>query len=308
MEFPVCNLCNSASKRILYNNPSWLKVAGEQYKLVKCMNCGLIYLYPRPDSDEIDQFYEDIYPCYKHSISDETNKLIRIMRKRNLIRRRNFIESISGQTNGSILDVGCATGLFINEMKEAGWKVYGVEPISNAAEYARKEFGLDVFKGYFQEAPFKENSFDVITFWDVIEHTFSPREELAHAARLLKPGGILLVNIPNWESFDRRLFDSFWIGLDPPRHLYVFPRDVMNQMLIKAGLQIVDWRCLVPAYFSFIISVENWLKYEHPELTSIVSWLLNLPGMRFLFEPWYQVTNRLRKSGVISVIARKEIG
>src|SRR5690606_21375788 len=104
---------------------NWNILGVDPYRLVRCSSCGLIYLNPRPDADEIGKYYEEMYPCYKHSIESESNSLIRWVRRGNLAARRKHVERASQKKTGKILDVGCATGLFLNEMQLAGWKSYG---------------------------------------------------------------------------------------------------------------------------------------------------------------------------------------
>ena len=306
MEHPTCNLCGSEASIPVYANEGWRYYAGEPFRLVRCLQCGLIYLCPRPSPDEIGAFYKEMYSCYKQSVETEKNGIIRWARRKNLSARRKAVERASQCQSGRILDVGCATGLFLNEMQQAGWETYGVEPVENAAGYARQEFGLNVFGGYFQDAPYQAEWFDVITFWDVIEHTFSPQEELMHVARLLKSGGTLIMNFPNWDSFDRCIFDSSWQGLDPPRHLYVFSQATMGQMISKAGLKVHNWQSLVSSYYAWALSVERWVQVKNRDWATRTGKVLNFPGMRYLFSPWFLITDFLKKSSLISVIARKE--
>jgi SAM-dependent methyltransferase len=307
MEYPNCDLCGSDKAQILYNNANWQSLEVDLFRLVRCSRCGLIYLCPRPDKNEIPKYYQGMYSCYKNSVESEKNNLVRWARRRNLINRCRQVERASQIKAGKILDVGCATGLFLNQMRLNGWEAYGVEPVETAASYAREEFGLEIFNGFFEEAPYPEGSFDVITFWDVLEHTFSPQKELLRTARLLKPGGSVIINIPNWNSFDRVLFDAFWIGLDPPRHFYVFDSGTAGQMLEKAGLQVQEWVCLVPSYYAFSISLIRWLEAKHPGLANPLMKVLNFPGMRFMASPFFWITDLLHKSSLISVIARKPI-
>ena len=171
--------------------------------------------------------------------------------------------------------------------------------------YARRRFGLTVFQGTLKESPYEPVSFDVITFWDVLEHTFSPAEELAHAAQLLRPGGLLVANVPNWQSLDRRLWGRYWIGLDPPRHLFVFTRDTLTTLLTNAGYNVLDWACFLSGYFSSVISLERWLRVKAPRLARPVRRMLDIPGMRLLFEPWFTPLNWLGRGPVITVFARK---
>ena len=231
---------------------------------------------------------------------------MRWMRRRKLVQRRHLVERYSGRTTGRILDVGSATGIFLHEMASAGWEAVGVEPVTHAAEYAQARFGLEIFSGTLAKAPYESGSFDVVTFWDVLEHTFSPVEELAHVARLLAPGGLVAINVPNWHSVDRQLFGPHWIGFDPPRHLYVFTERTLTAMLRKAGFRPLAWICFMRAYFAFVVSVDRWLTAEAPRGAGPVRRFLNLPGARLPFEPVFAVLNTLKRSGVISVFARRE--
>jgi len=266
-----------------------------------------MYLSPRPEREAITAYYPEEYEPYRPAIGDEQWALMRWMRRRKLVKKRRLVEHYSGCTQGRLLDVGCSTGLFLHEMAQAGWQVAGVEPIVPAAEYARRRFGLNVFRGMLSEAPYEPASFDVVTFWDVLEHTFSPVDELAHAARLLRQDGLLIANVPNWDSLDRWLFGHYWLGLDPPRHLYVFTRRTLTTMLDKTGFSILDWVCFTSGYFSFVISLEHWLETISPWISKCAKQVFGLPGIRFLFEPWFTLNNWLGKGANISVVARKAV-
>lgn len=305
IETTTCDLCGSDETRTLYTNADWKLPGLDAFALVQCTHCGLIYLNPRPAPQAMGTFYPQDYAPFRPAIEDERWALMRWMRRRKMQRRRKLVERYSGLRRGRVLDVGCATGIFLNEMAQAGWEALGVELTPSAAEYARQRFGLEVFTGQLEKAALEEGTFDAVTFWDVLEHTYSPRRTLERSAALLKPGGIVAINIPNWESFERHIFGAQWIGLDPPRHLYVFPRHALEALLTQTGFQILGWETAMPPYFAFAISLEQWLAVRSPALGSAARRILNLPGMRLLFEPYFAITNRLQRSGIISVFARK---
>ena len=305
MEETSCDSCGANRPQVIYCGPDWQQPL-PPVALVRCQNCGLIYLSPRPTPQEIGAYYPADYGPFRPAIEDERMALMRYMRRRKLAQRRHLIEQFSGRKTGRVLDVGCATGLFLHEMSLAGWETAGVELTPTAAEYARKRFGLNVFTGTLSELPAAPGAFDVVTFWDVLEHTFSPSSELARAATLLSPGGLIAINVPNWHSPDRRLFGPHWIGLDPPRHLYVFTRASLTTLLERAGLRPVGWVCFMPSYFSFAISVERWLEHSWPRAARPIGRVLNFPGVRFVFEPWFTLANWLKIGGVIAVFAVKQ--
>lgn len=305
MEEIACDLCGATASQPLYTLHDAASDVPGEFVLRRCTHCGLMYLSPRPTQGAIAAHYPAEYAPYQRAIEDERWRLMRWMRRRRLAGRRRLVERYSGHTRGRLLDVGCATGLFLHEMDRAGWQVAGVEPIASAACYARSRFGLDVFEGTLSSACYAPASFDVVTFWDVLEHTFSPAEELAHAARLLRPGGLLASNVPNWDSVDRRLFGRYWLGLDPPRHLYAFTRETLTALLVQAGFSVLGWMCFMSGFFSFIVSLERWLETVNPRLSKAVYRALSAPGMRLPFEPWFAFSNWLRRGAIISVFARK---
>jgi len=305
LERVPCGNCGSVEAETLYElTDTFCDLPGE-FASVRCLNCGLIYQSPRPTRDAIGKYYPTSYANYKTPIKSERFALMRWMRQRKLTQRRSFIEHYSQRTSGDLLDIGCATGLFLNEMGQAGWRVYGVETNTDAAKLARQYFGLDVFSGFLQGAPLHQNSFDIITFWDVLEHTYSPRKELELAAQLLRPGGLLALSIPNWNSVERRIFGKYWAGFDPPRHLYVFTDEILTTFLNDTGFTILDHICFMPGYFSFIISLQGWLKSKSPLLSTIARSFLNFPGVRLPFEPWFTFNNKRGTGSTIAYFSKK---
>ena len=303
VETVACDLCGSTDSKVLHVVHDMKYGGPGEFQLRRCTHCGLMFLSPRPVPAAIGAYYPPTYSAYRPAVEDEGFFLMRWMRQRKLARKRQLVERYAGRQSGRVLDVGCATGLFLHEMTLGGWQAAGVELTPEAAEYARKRFGLDVFTGMLLEAPLAPASFDAMTFWDVMEHTYSPSAELARAAELVKPGGLLALHVPNWNSVDRLLFGPFWAGLDPPRHLYVFTRPTLTALLERAGFRPIKWACCIPSYFSFVISVERLLEQRAPRLAPFFTWLLNFPGVRVLFEPWFTLTDWLGISGNIAVFA-----
>ena len=140
-----------------------------------------------------------------------------------------------------MLDVGCATGSFLDCMRKRGnWQISGVEVNQEAARYARERFSLDVFAGELLEANCPAHHFDVVTLWHVLEHLHSPLDTLMEISRILKDDGALFLSVPNSDSYDARVFGDCWIGLDPPRHLYTFSAKTLKRLLAEAGFETID--------------------------------------------------------------------
>jgi len=276
-----------------------------EFILVQCVDCGLLYLQQRPKASEIEMFYPTEYLPYKLDIEDERWRLMRWVRRRNIRKYRQVVEKFSARVPGRVLDIGCSTGIFLAEMKEAGWDAYGVELNPNAAEYARSHFGLDVSIGTLEEADLDKDTFTAVTFWDVLEHTRDPQETLCRVHTLLNNKGILIMTVPNYDSWDRHLFKRYWVGYDAPRHFYVFPRPVLSRLLSQAGFEVLRMRCAFGGYHTTAASVRLWLSQVSPLLRTLIISLLEIPMMRLPFLPFEIITDALNVGGKLEVVARK---
>lgn len=307
LEEPACDRCGGRDALVLLPPGTWGPPLPPQVAMCRCRACGLVYLSPRPRPESIGVFYPPDYQPYRRAVEDEPWALMRLMRRRKLADRRRLVERYrEGEPPGRVLDVGCSTGLFLREMALAGWQAEGVELSPEAADYARQRFGLKVQTGMLETADLAAGSFHLITFWDVLEHVYSPSATLARAAALLKPGGLLVVHVPNWDSLERPLFGRHWAGWDPPRHLYVFDRSSLGGLLHEAGFRVLDWVCFMPAYFTWLISLEHALEAHAPRLRGPLIRLLRLPGLRLPLEPAFWLLNRLGRGSVIAAVARRE--
>jgi SAM-dependent methyltransferase len=126
-------------------------------------------------------------------------------------------------------------------MRRRGWDVIGIEPNPYAANYARTRFGVEVFCGTLEQFDLTSESFDVVALWNVLEHLPTPARDIVRIKRVLDTEGLLVIEISNLESIDRKIFGKCWIGWDLPRHLYLFPRDSFISFLQMDRLQNIDF-------------------------------------------------------------------
>jgi SAM-dependent methyltransferase len=269
------------------------------------MHCGLMFLFPRPTIAELKEYYPEDYSSFHRSISFEANPLVRFFRRRNIRHRRIAVERHTGLTQGKLLDIGSSTGIFLDEMRSSGWQVRGLEPSHFAAKYAQEQFNLNISEIAFRDMDIEPETYDVITLWDALEHTQSMTATIQKIMTALKPGGWMIANIPNPDSVDRRLFGPHWLGFDPPRHLYVIPKETLDSTLSKAGFQNIHWRSFLPSYFSFMMSFERWLSVRSPSLAYLIGKTSMIPGVRFIFEPYFALANKFQFSGLATVFAEK---
>ena len=225
-----CDFCNSDnSQPVQLLHDIWLHKPGE-FHLVRCRNCGLEYLNPRPSWELLQQYYSKDYYSFMGAIKKRTFRITEVIQAHGLRRRAKFI--LKKKKAGKLLDVGCATGSFLNEMqKKPGWQVSGVELVEIAAQKARERYDIDVFTGSLFDAGFADNYWDVITLFDVLEHTSNPLLHIKELFRILKPGGWIIIKVPNPASYQAHLFGPAWVGYEAPHHLFGFPPATLTEKL-----------------------------------------------------------------------------
>jgi 2-polyprenyl-3-methyl-5-hydroxy-6-metoxy-1,4-benzoquinol methylase len=305
MKYVNCNYCGADQTEPVNHGPDLLLNRPEQYYLVRCCQCGLIYQNPQPTLEELSQHYPEDYKPYRHNIQDEKQVTRRLDAQYGLTRRSQQLISHHPEP-GKLLDIGCATGLFINEMQLRGWHVQGVELSAYAAEYARQTFALDVVTGTVETAAFPSHTFDVITMWDVLEHVIDPKGTLAEIKRILKPGGMLALSLPNPSCIEARLFGSTWIGWDRPRHLHIFTPSVLKKYLNDAGFQNLTFESLGGRLGLTLLSLQLLLTQKGVNPSKIQTWTNIIYNWPFRVATWpiYRIGEKLNQTTVMNVFAR----
>lgn len=306
MESVDCNLCGADDPRVIYvGSDRLLKVPGK-FILVQCNQCGLVYLNPRPSPEEIGKYYPNDYPPYIQAIENEGSWFRRLDRRYGLYKRCREITRQVGQP-GMLLDIGCSTGIFLNGMRQWGWQVQGIELNSEIAEYARKRFDLQVFTGNLEHALFPGDSFDLVTLWDVLEHVYDPKSTLGEISRILRPGGWLVMSLPDLDSLEARLFGPYWAGLDMPRHLHVFNRQVLARLLQETGFTLEKRSYFTGRYGVLVLNVQFWSdeRISNPNWRKFFMAIVRSLPVRLLSLPYYSVADRLGQSSIVTVFARK---
>ncbi len=303
-----CDVCGSTSATALFDGPDRLLGLSGTFTVVRCADCGLIRQNPRPTAATIGYYYPSSYEPYALAIDDEPSRWRRWDRRYGMAKRCRSIERL--QPAGRLLDVGCATGIFLSEMqRRGGWQTEGVEPNAEAAAYARDRLGLVVHNSRLPEANLPASSFDVITLWNVLEHMHDPLVNLREIARLLRPGGLFVFSIPNMASLEAGWFGPYWLGWELPRHLCFFSQPVMERALGRLGLDVLRWDCLVGAYPSFVYSLRffltdpqrrNW--WTRPALG-----LAGSAPVRALTAPAFWLLTRANRATLITGFARREL-
>jgi 2-polyprenyl-3-methyl-5-hydroxy-6-metoxy-1,4-benzoquinol methylase len=211
-----------------------------------------------------------------------------------------LIEKYAGK-NGHLLDIGCATGIFMKAAQDYGWQVQGIEPVEQAAHKAQEIYHLNVNVGRLETLHLPVANFDVITLWDVLEHLPSPRSALEHIHPLLKANGIVVFSIPNLISFDRYIFGSSWIGWDAPRHLNLLSESNITQLLDITGFTVVDKKCITGGKGTFLLSLDHLIG-NSPRIKIIRRLYFILSAILW---PYRQLCYLLYRGPIISYVIKK---
>jgi SAM-dependent methyltransferase len=227
MEDVPCNLCGSARLRKSLQGPDVRYGTPGTFTVVRCVDCGLCFVSPRPTLDQIGAHYPPSYS--EHTPSAEGNPFARAQAE--------MVGSLY-PGGGSVLDVGCASGAFLTAMRSKGWTVAGIDTSEQAHSLARSLPGAEIKLGVLGPDDFAPASFDAVTLWSVLEHLHDPLATLRTVRRLLKPEGRLFLVLPNYRAFERMLFRTRWFALELPRHLYHFSPKPLAAMLERAGFKV----------------------------------------------------------------------
>ena len=311
-EYTQCAYCGHGETEPYALLQDWLCGSSGDFAMVRCTKCGLLRQNPRPTRRIIGRYYPEEYKPFADTRIEDVSFTVRIARMSAEYGLRRRVRLVARhQPDGRLLEIGCATGLFLDAAQRLDdWQVQGIEPSAATAEYARQKYGLDVITSSYEDTHLESQSYDIVTMWDVLEHLHEPVAAVQDVARILKPSGVFVIKVPHLESLAARFFGRYWAGLDAPRHLYVFPRPLLEGVLQQAGFEILESQCW-GGYHIFALSLQFWLRSrlidpEHSKLDAFVrSFLQSMPVRVFAF-PWFAFVDRvLRRGNTLILVARK---
>ncbi len=212
------------------------------YSILRCECCGLGVTSPFPSQEILAKANSEIY---------QAGQRIRIyLSKQGYFekRYRKYIKSIKRyKEHGALLDIGCSIGLFLKIARQNGFATTGVELNTDCADFGRKHFNIDIYSKRIEDLSFPEETFDVITIFDVLEHIPDMDRFLLELGRILKKDGLLMLQSPNIDSFMARLTKTKWNWLTPPDHLYHFTPGSITRLLESRGYCIKGIKTWEPA-------------------------------------------------------------
>lgn len=289
-----CPLCSS-EKIFLHFRCIDHFISKEAFELYICQECHFEFTQDYPEETEIGKYYKsEDYISHSDTSKGFSNKLYLMVRNAMLLKKRGIIRDITGLKKGNLLDIGSGTGYFADTMKKSGWKVKGIEINEKARDFAKSRFGLEILSPE-QISTIDAESFDCITLWHVLEHFHDPFKYASDIFRLLKPGGLCLMALPNCSSYDAKYYRQFWAAYDVPRHLWHFNPSTLSLFSQKTGFVIENLRNL-PLDVFYISQLSE--KYKG----SVLPFIRGI-GKALLFA-LFSVFNKKRSSSVIYILRK----
>ena len=230
----LCPSCGHAKSK-LFTKVKDHFLTGENFSLVQCENCSLVYTQNRPLLEKIGDYYKsEDYVSHSSTKKGVVNRVYNVVRNYTLGKKVKLIRSLTSGTH--LLDIGAGTGHFLKRAKDEGFTVLGLEPDPDARKVAKELNDVELLP----LESLKElgaSRFDAITMWHVLEHVYDLNEELETILSSLKEGGVFVVAVPNYTSFDASYYKEFWAAYDVPRHLYHFEPKTITNLVESKGLK-----------------------------------------------------------------------
>jgi len=278
-----CGLCGSPGEVVQNGvaDPDGNLTGAWSFRRCADPACGVYWLDPAPLPEEMWKAYTTYHTHTRRSgdrvakgIFSLAHRLLRLVQwpfwmVNGLTREADYVRfmTLAKEPVGTLLDVGCGGGRFLNRMQKRGWQVEGSDFDEQATQKVTSRYGIKTHVGDLSQCALPSNSFDAITMSQTIEHLYTPEATIRECLRILKPGGLLVMTTPNVNSIAAAEFGVHWRGWEAPRHLHLFSVESLQRLTQRVGFEIVEARSYT-AGCSGVYRVSHSL--QHPNATSWV--------------------------------------
>lgn len=256
--FIQCPVCFSKNVAFSFKNHDRITAVKGVFEVWRCSLCTAFFVNPRPSQKKLSKFYANHY--YTNAMENKNNPVRRFERwyLKNIAVKKGVFSILAREIlnpplsffkvikkrrfpfikNGTLLDIGCGSGEFLEKMQSLGMNVTGVDP------FASKEAGINakitIHRMPLEKAPLKPESFDVITMNHVLEHVPNPHIVFSTIHKLLKEEGIFVFAVPDSSSLSAKVFKQFWLHWDTPRHLIMYNIHSLQVLAQKNDFKIIS--------------------------------------------------------------------
>lgn len=223
-------------------------VTGEKFELMYDSTMDMFITDPIPDTESLPKYYKsEAYISHSDANKSIIDKIYQVVKRYSIAKK---VTLITKENNGagSLLDVGAGTGGFLVKAKSKGWEICGIEVNNEARNLATKK-GVNLIDKF---NDLKDERFDVITLWHVLEHLPDLNETIVKLNQFLNKNGTLIIAVPNFKSYDARYYKAYWAAYDVPRHIWHFSKKAIS-ILFKDNFKI--HKTLPMIFDSFYVSL-----------------------------------------------------
>lgn len=269
METSSCIICKSPDNSNYIEINDRLNITSDLFQLKKCV-CGFVFLDPRPTIKEIGPYYKS--PNYDpHNVTSISlrNKLFKNIQFLTSFWKSKIIEKHIQK--GTLLDIGGGDSIFGTTITDRGWEATVQDKfIKNENNKISMIHDLNELNN--------TDKFDVITLWHSLEHIHDVEGLFTNLNDLIYDNGILVIAVPNFDAFERKIYGSNWAPYDAPRHLYHFTPNHLNQLLNKYGFSVIEMKSLYQDLpYNIMLSMKlNIIGIMKSLLAFMISFLFNL--------------------------------
>jgi len=305
-EHARCVLCGSTDSTLLFATHDLVLALAGDYCYVRCRCCGLTFLETTPAWDARAAHYDVDYRGYQH-LTAASSPLQHLSLAYGLRKRLRIVTHF--QPGGLLLDIGCGGGDFVRWANyQRGWQAVGLERTGAMALAAHQPDALPVILGDCADAGLATASVDVITLWTVLEHMANPLQGLVECARVLRPGGLVVIRTVDEGSWGAHWFGPNWLGYDAPRIVTVFSRATLRRAVEQSGFTVLQLGCHFHDFHPLLWSLRNACdeQFGMPALCAAICAGVGSWPVRLLTYPFFALQSRLGKDSFVTMVARKQ--
>jgi len=225
MESKICNICNGTEIHSKY-----LK---HGISIMECKRCELCFVYPIPSVEKQKKYYDEHYQNGRYKTYQNAHEL------RMKLNEKRFEEIRKYNPEGNHLDIGCATGIFLDVAHKNGLTVYGTELSKEAVTNAKKHH-KNIFNGIVEQANYPSEFFELVTIYDLIEHVLDPDQTFREVNRIMKKNGLVVITTPDLKSWHAKILGRHFYQIDPFQHLFYFSPKSIRKIMEKNGFEIIE--------------------------------------------------------------------